>query len=77
MLQEPVAEEKLSPNRSMITNQQITKYNKVAASVIDESAAELWTSNVMIAKSYLKDSQGNESPAVLGVCACKCVCFGL
>ena len=58
MLQEPVAEEKLSPNRAMITNQQITKYNKVAASVIEESSAQLWTSNVMIAKSYLKDSKG-------------------
>ena len=58
MLQEPVAEEKLSPNRAMITNQQITKYNKVAASVIEESSAELWSSNVMIAKSYLKDSKG-------------------
>lgn len=56
MLQEPVVEEKLSPNRAMITNQQIMKYNKVAASIIEESAAELWTSNVMIAKSYLKDS---------------------
>ena len=58
MLQEPVAEEKLSANRAMITNQQITKYNKVAASIIEESSAELWTSNVMIAKSYLKDSKG-------------------
>ena len=60
MLQEPVAEEKLSPNRAMITNQQITKYNKVAASVIEESSAQLWTSNVMIAKSYLKDSKGKK-----------------
>ena len=58
MLQEPVVEEKLNPNRAMITNQQIMKYNKVAASIIEESAAELWTSNVMIAKSYLKDSVG-------------------
>ena len=58
MLQEPVVEEKLSVNRAMITNQQIMKYNKVAASIIEESSAQLWTSNVMIAKSYLKDSVG-------------------
>ncbi|CAE1229952.1 CASD1 [Acanthosepion pharaonis] len=56
MLQDPVNEEKLSINRSMITNQQIDDYNKVAIQILDNSAANIWSSSRLVGQGLKKES---------------------
>ncbi|XP_029649299.1 N-acetylneuraminate 9-O-acetyltransferase-like isoform X1 [Octopus sinensis] len=56
MLQDPVNEEKLSVNRSMITNQQIDDYNKVAIQILDNSAASIWSSSRLVGQGLKKES---------------------
>lgn len=49
MLQDPVEEEKLLESRKMITNEQINSYNKIAVTVLDDSAATIWSSSRKVA----------------------------
>ncbi|BFZ21935.1 hypothetical protein BsWGS_24974 [Bradybaena similaris] len=55
MLQDPVQEEKLSEDRSMITNEQIDKYNKIAITVLKDSSAMLWSSSRLVAQGFKKE----------------------
>ncbi|XP_071148992.1 N-acetylneuraminate (7)9-O-acetyltransferase-like isoform X2 [Mytilus edulis] len=50
MLQDPVDENRLGLNRSMITNRQIDQYNKVAIDLLDESQAKVWSSSRLVAQ---------------------------
>ncbi|XP_067685782.1 N-acetylneuraminate 9-O-acetyltransferase-like isoform X1 [Haliotis asinina] len=57
MLQDPVVEEKLNANRSMITNEQIDDYNKVALDLLRHSDAKLWKSSRLVAQGMKKESE--------------------
>ncbi|KAL5006102.1 hypothetical protein ScPMuIL_017260 [Solemya velum] len=56
MLQDPVVEEKLNGNRSMITNEQIDSYNRVALEELEKSVAQLWSSSRLVAQGLKKES---------------------
>ncbi|XP_048756375.2 N-acetylneuraminate 9-O-acetyltransferase-like isoform X1 [Ostrea edulis] len=56
MLQDPVDEFKLYPNRSMITNQQVDAYNKVAIDILGGSDAKLWSSSRLVAQGIHDNS---------------------
>ncbi|KAK3593520.1 hypothetical protein CHS0354_037045 [Potamilus streckersoni] len=54
-LQDPVIEEQLGPNRSMITNEQIDSYNKVALDVLSDTKVKIWSSSRLVAQGMKKD----------------------
>nr|CAD7458913.1 unnamed protein product [Timema tahoe] len=55
-LQEPVDEKKLHPSRTMITNEQLNKYNQAAIQILQHSAALLWSSSRLVAQGTLNES---------------------
>lgn len=58
VLQDPVNPEKLSPDRSMITNEQIDLYNKAAMDILKYSRSEgvhLWSSSRLVSQGYNRD----------------------
>ena len=52
MLQDDVLEQNLSPERSMITNEQINLYNAAALELFRYSSAEVWSSSRSISQAY-------------------------
>ncbi|XP_041374729.1 N-acetylneuraminate 9-O-acetyltransferase-like [Gigantopelta aegis] len=56
-LQEPVVEEKLDKNRSMITNEQIDYYNKAVLDILGISESKLWKSPRLVAQGLNKESE--------------------
>ncbi|KAL4216929.1 N-acetylneuraminate 9-O-acetyltransferase [Mactra antiquata] len=56
-LQDPVLEKRLDSNRSMITNEQIDHYNKVALEVFSRtgSSANIWSSSRLVAQGLKKE----------------------
>ncbi|XP_014666297.1 PREDICTED: CAS1 domain-containing protein 1-like isoform X2 [Priapulus caudatus] len=55
ILQDPVLQDKLSPERQMITNDQLDLYNKAAMEVLDDSCI-IWKSSRLVAQGYNGDS---------------------
>ncbi|XP_060575546.1 N-acetylneuraminate 9-O-acetyltransferase-like isoform X1 [Ruditapes philippinarum] len=56
-LQDPVVEKRLNANRTMITNEQIDHYNKVALEVFAklQSSAKIWSSSRLVAQGMKKE----------------------
>ncbi|XP_052813330.1 N-acetylneuraminate 9-O-acetyltransferase-like isoform X2 [Mya arenaria] len=56
-LQDPVLKSKLSTNRSMITNEQVDRYNKVALEVFSKSGSsvKVWSSSRLVAQGLKKE----------------------
>lgn len=57
VLQDPVNPDKLSPERSMISNEQIDAYNKVALDILRYTNIKIWSSARLLSQGY---SNGQE-----------------
>jgi len=63
-LQDPVSPEKLKPDRSMITNEQIDLYNKAAMEILKYSTTKnvhIWSSARLVAQGYNSDSDNENN----------------
>lgn len=56
MMQDPVVESQLNPNRSMITNRQIDLYNRAAYEQLVFTSVRVWSSSRLIAQGYTRES---------------------
>lgn len=60
VLQDPVVEERLSPDRIMITNEQIDLYNEAAMEILKysrSSGVHIWSSSRLVAQGYNNDQK--------------------
>lgn len=57
VLQDPVNPDKLSPERSMISNEQIDAYNKVALDILRYTNVKIWSSARLLSQGYANDQE--------------------
>nr|XP_027211250.1 N-acetylneuraminate 9-O-acetyltransferase-like [Penaeus vannamei] len=67
MLQDPVAHEKLNPDRAAITNDQLDLYNMAAMEVLYGTNVRLWSSSRLVAQGSISDSSDGLHAGVLAV----------